>query len=169
MKCLVFSDSHGCSQYMEKALSLHPDTEVVFFLGDGIYEAELLSRHYPAVAWISVRGNCDRYSDPFSYPIKKTERINLCAFNIVLTHGDLYGAKMGYGGLLHLAGEKNADILLFGHTHCPEYKYFDEADGARTKPLHLFNPGSISASSGSYGILILDKKPSFSHGNLLAT
>ena len=169
MKCLVFSDSHGCRQYMEKALSLHPDTEVVFFLGDGIYEALLLSQNYPTVAWIGVKGNCDRYSDLFSCPIKKTERINLCGFNIVLTHGDLYGAKNGNGGLLALAREEDADILLFGHTHSPFYKHFDKSDIVSAKPLHLFNPGSISASSGSYGILTLEKKPSFLHGNVLST
>ncbi len=36
MKCLVFSDSHGNVSYMKKALRLHPDAEVVFFLGDGL-------------------------------------------------------------------------------------------------------------------------------------
>jgi predicted phosphodiesterase len=40
MKCLVFSDSHGSSYGMLKALALHPDAEVVFFLGDGLSDAD---------------------------------------------------------------------------------------------------------------------------------
>ena len=40
MKCLCFSDSHGNSLGIRRALNMHPDAEVVFFLGDGLSDAE---------------------------------------------------------------------------------------------------------------------------------
>ena len=43
MKCLCFSDSHGTSAYMRRALKMHPDAEVVFFLGDGLSDLEELT------------------------------------------------------------------------------------------------------------------------------
>ena len=43
MKCLVFSDSHGDSRNMREALARNPDAEVVFFLGDGLYDADTVS------------------------------------------------------------------------------------------------------------------------------
>ena len=64
-----------------------------------------------------------------------------------------------------LAMDKNADIVLFGHTHTPELKYVSEYE----KPFYLFNPGSIGSGKGSYGILTLTEgqEPLFSHGNFL--
>ncbi len=162
MKCLVFSDSHGSSLLMEKALDMHRDAEVVFFLGDGLYEAESLAVKYPLVSFICVKGNCDAYTDFSGSAVKKTEAVNLMGYNIVLTHGDLYGAKSGKEGLVSLANAREADVLLFGHTHIPELSYLTELK----KPLYLFNPGSISLREGSFGIMTLGKTPLFSHGKL---
>ena len=41
MKCLVFSDSHRNTRNMREALLRNPDAEVVFFLGDGLSDADL--------------------------------------------------------------------------------------------------------------------------------
>jgi len=43
MKCLIFSDSHGNPTYMKRAIAKNPDAEVIFFLGDGISDAESLA------------------------------------------------------------------------------------------------------------------------------
>ena len=40
MKCICFSDSHGSTYYIKRALDLHPECETVFFLGDGIEDIE---------------------------------------------------------------------------------------------------------------------------------
>ena len=166
MKCIVFSDSHGSLQFMREALIRNRDAEVVFFLGDGIYEAEILAGEDSRRTWIAVKGNGDFYSEFNSHVLKKTESINLCGFNIALTHGDLFGVKCGNDGLLRFAKERNADIVLFGHTHVPIYKYFSAGE-INERELHLFNPGSISVSQGSFGIMTIQKNVLFSHGNLL--
>ena len=165
MKCLVFSDSHNFSTTMRKALFYNKDTEVVFFLGDGISDLDEIQPLFPNVKFLAVRGNCD-FRFVFSERIvQKTEEITLCSKKIVFTHGDLYGAKYGTAGLERLANEKSADIVLFGHTHIPCCSYFGEGD----KPFYLFNPGSASYREGSFGIITLsdNAEPLFSHGNLL--
>ena len=40
-KILVFSDSHGTTHNMRRAIDMHPDAEVIFFLGDGLSDIEL--------------------------------------------------------------------------------------------------------------------------------
>ena len=165
MKCLCFLDSHGFIGYFKKALELHPDCEVVFFLGDGLADAEFLALSYRNMAWLMVRGNCDHSSVALGAPVEKTSSITLMGKRIVFTHGDLYGVKYGEQGLLRLAESRDADIVLFGHTHIPFEKYIPREEGG----LYLFNPGSIEApcydKGGSYGIIdITESVVSFSHG-----
>ena len=47
MKCLVFSDSHGSPYFIQKAISLHPDADVIFFLGDGLDDISEIFERYP--------------------------------------------------------------------------------------------------------------------------
>ena len=163
MKCLVFSDSHGSDYLVKEVLRMHSDAEVVFFLGDGLREIDTLAEAYPEKFWIAVRGNCDFYSLFKNKPAEKLETVSLCGYKIALTHGDLYGVKYGSAGLIKLALDTDADIILFGHTHAPFEKYISEYE----KPFYLFNPGSISAESGSYGIMTLAASPFFSHGEII--
>ena len=134
MKCLVFSDSHGDSRNMREALARNPDAEVVFFLGDGLYDADTVSTGDRTRAWLAVAGNCDLDRTFRGTHAVKTDAINLEGHRIVFTHGDLYGAKYGMGGLLRLADEQSASVVLFGHTHEPMARTVDG--------LHIFNPGS---------------------------
>ena len=142
---------------------MHPDAEAVFFLGDGLSDVDSLAKEYNDKFWIAVRGNCDFYAIFRGEEVKKTETLFLCGYRITATHGDLYGVKYGEGGLVKLARETDSDIVLFGHTHSAYSKYISDYE----KPFYLFNPGSISSASGSYGIMMLDKAPFFSHGELL--
>ncbi len=166
MKCLCFSDSHGFGYYMRQALLAHPDAEVVFFLGDGTSDAESIFLSDRTRQWICVRGNCDFRSYVGNTEIKKLESITLMGKKIVLTHGDLYGAKYGPDGLLRLAEHTGAHILLFGHTHEPFEKYFSTDTGG----VYLFNPGSIGSSYGaaSYGVITLTESGVLlSHGKIV--
>ena len=164
MKCLVFSDSHRNTRNMRVALAKHPDAEAVFFLGDGLSDIDEVHYSFPNVKFLAVRGNCDFRSVAMEEIIGKTGEIELCGKKIVYTHGDLFGAKYGTAGLERLALQKNADIVLFGHTHTPYLSYFNEDDG---KPFYLFNPGSVGYREGSFGILTLNEssEPLFSHGS----
>ncbi|MBO5907762.1 MAG: YfcE family phosphodiesterase [Clostridia bacterium] len=164
MKCLCFSDSHGTSRGIRRALSLHRDAEVVFFLGDGLLDIMPLVSEYTKLAWIFVRGNCDTFREVDNREAKITDTITLVGKKIVLTHGDRYGAKSGYGELISLAKRSCADIVLFGHTHQPYEKFYSEDE------VYLFNPGSIGEgylSLKSYGVINLTESGVLlSHGFL---
>ena len=160
MKCLIFSDSHGNTYNMQKAIRSHPDAEVVFFLGDGLSDADTVASYVKGQMWIAVRGNCDFRSLFLDREAEKTSEITLEGKRIVLTHGDLYGVKYGLDKLKSLAHSRKADIVLFGHTHIPHEDYVGDEDGR----FYLFNPGSLSSS---YGILTLSGDTVlFSHARL---
>ena len=162
MKCLVLSDSHGSASLMSRALALHPDAEVIFFLGDGLSDADALAVYYTDKAWLTVRGNCDFSGFFKNSPVLKTEEIELMGRRIVYTHGDLYDVKFGLDRIKYLAEESGADVVLFGHTHIPHEEY---VSGER--PFYLFNPGSLSAPSYSFGIITISEGSIlFSHGKL---
>lgn len=152
IKCIIISDIHGARRELQKALSLHGDADAVFFLGDGVREAEEQAladvgrRH-----WLAVRGNCDFSSDFLGAQMKKTDSITLCGKKIVFTHGDLYGVKYHRAGLYKLAADTGADILLFGHTHRKHEEYIGG--------VYYVNPGSISGgdTGKSCAILTLDE------------
>ena len=168
MKCLIFSDSHGKLYYMRQALSMHPDAEVVFFLGDGLSDADALAAEDTRRMWIAVCGNCDFYKMFKGRYAEKVEEIALYGKKILLTHGDLYDAKWGEERLVYLAKERDADIILFGHTHRCMEKYLSCDDMSREKPLYLFNPGSASGEGRSFGLLTIEENEIlFSHGTVL--
>jgi putative phosphoesterase len=143
MKILVFSDSHGEKELMKSLISLHkPD--MVLHLGDHSADCRVLRKHFKGVEFKSVRGNCDGKSDE-----DECLYFNIEGKNIFMTHGHVYQVKFGYARIFYAAAEKNADILLFGHTH---RALRDTAGG-----ILILNPGSIGAGGNcSYGIIEID-------------
>ncbi len=146
MKLLVLSDIHGRGAAMMHAVQDHPDAAAVFFLGDGIRDAEELQHSRLGIPIYLVRGNCDLGS------YAPTEGlVPLGGALIFYTHGHLYNVKSGLGPLARQAKGAGADIALFGHTHRPLH---EEWDG-----VHLFNPGALGSAAGSYGVVILGEGP----------
>lgn len=141
---------------MDKALALHPDSEVVFFLGDGLFDLSSLRAKYKNAAFLSVRGNCD----PLAESADALGKITLEGVRIIYAHGDRHGVKYSTSHLFKYAEDNSADIFLFGHTHTPHLEYRDG--------IYIFNPGSISgrgASVPTYGVMnITDKGVLLSHG-----
>ena len=163
MKCLILSDSHGSPDRVRAVLSMHRDAEVLFFLGDGLSDLDEIQLP-PTMAFFAVRGNCDfRTLLPDGTRAEKLGQITLCGRRILYTHGDLYGVKYHDLGLCRLLEEKEGDIVLFGHTHLPVERYIHTERGGA----YLFNPGALSGSLGSFGILTLtDAGVLFSHGTV---
>ena len=164
MKCLVFSDSHGSRASMRRVIAMHPDAEVIFFLGDGLSDAESVAYGDIGRAWIAVKGNCDGSAVFMSSTVLAVDSITLLGHKIVLTHGHYYGAKAGLDGLISLAEREGADVVLFGHTHIPCEKYLSDFEN----PIRLYNPGSIAFDYESFGVLDIfeGKEPVFSVGTL---
>lgn len=82
MKILVLSDSHGCMEYMRRAVQKeHPD--LICHLGDCAMDAVQLSQEYFQIPFLSVPGNCD-FPDSQTPLVRITQEAGV---KIFLTHG----------------------------------------------------------------------------------
>ena len=142
MKFIVFSDSHGVSDNMIRAVRLEkPD--LCFYLGDGERDLNTLQKRFPRLPVNAVRGNCDVFST-----LPQTLVCAAGGLKFFLTHGHLYSVKHDpiFRDLCEAALEADADVVLFGHTHEPFRDY--------TMGMHVLNPGSIGPTTRpSYGLI----------------
>ena len=81
------------------------------------------------------------------------------------------GVKSGLGGAIQQAIRREADLLVYGHTHLPTELHLRPEDGRADfgviKPLTVFNPGSIGDRDASFGtVTIRDGVILCGHGNL---
>lgn len=143
MKILVVSDSHGNVENTSKAVEREcPD--LVFHLGDGWHDAEMLRRRHPKLALEQVAGNCDFHGGESTVRV-----LDLGGRRILLCHGHTLGVKSSLGVLLRTAVERGADTALFGHTHRP---FMEQREGVL-----LLNPGSIGDyRRPTYGTLLIE-------------
>ena len=157
MKLAVFSDAHRNIKPMQAAVEELDNIDYLIYAGDGL-DKVINSKISEEFEILAVRGNCD-YG--VGYPLEKV--IKIAGVRIFLTHGNRYRIKRGFDQLYYRAQEVEADIVIFGHTHC---RYVQEIDD-----LLLFNPGSISKprdnNGFSYGLLeITDSDINYQHCGL---
>lgn len=145
----------------------------IFFLGDGLRDLEVFNAR--GIPVTSVRGNCDWSCWAESAETPEDRLIAIGTHRIFLTHGARYGVKSGVGALLSAAVSRGADIILFGHTHQPYLETVPAetqiAEGKTTRPVLLFNPGSIGYDEDgrgkSFGVLTIQgESVLLSHGRL---
>lgn len=143
LKLLVLSDSHRTMKYMEQAVE-QEKPDYVIHLGDHTADAEELSRQYPMLPILMIRGNCDL--DPAHREQVLTEYGGV---RVLAVHGHRYGVKSGLLRYELAARECQADVALFGHTH---QTFCQEHDGR-----WLLNPGSCGyGARPSYGIVEIE-------------
>lgn len=144
MRAVVFSDSHGDFDVLERIVEKHlEDAELFIHLGDGEMEFELLHYVYLNKKMLFVRGNCDYRSQKPGYDI-----VDFGGKRIYFTHGADLGVKLLMDPAIKEAKKHEADILLFGHTHIPMVSY--------EEGIHIMNPGSCGKprqGGPSYGII----------------
>ena len=168
-KILVLSDSHEKTEYMNKALALNADADLIIHLGDG---ASDLSKTIPGGCnnYVFIEGNGE-YFGSFSidrrYRPQREALIEFDGKKLFLAHGHNYDVKWGLEKLIAHAYAEGADVILFGHTHVPLIKYIPEGSeldyvGKSNRPLLVFNPGSIGlALHYTFGLL------TFQNGEIL--
>lgn len=177
MTLLILSDSHGRPDRIREAVRrVRPDG--ILFAGDGL--RDLTYGNPPALPegcplW-AVAGNCDWLTSPIivggvALEPESEELITVEGVRILLTHGHKYGVKGGLGAVIARAVARQADVLIFGHTHLPlELRLSPDAERADfsvTKPLTVFNPGSLGDRAGSFGTLtVRDGQLLFGHGEI---
>ena len=150
MKVIVVSDIHGRGEYLDRVLAKHSDCDGVFFLGDGIRDAETVFSEFPSVSPLIVRGNCDFFQT--DYPTVRI--LHAGGKKILICHGHTFSVKGGRGGLIAEALREGVDIALYGHTHEARCDYVDQND----RQIYIVNPGSIHRSylgSGEYALIVI--------------
>ena len=152
MKFLVVSDSHGHYERISRLLDMHRTTDALIFLGDGLSDLERAGAYDRGITVFAVRGNCDWTSFGTAQGTQNEMTLNFEGYRFFLLHGHTRGVKHGVDNAIYAAREREADILLYGHTHEPVEKYIPARDEfPLEKPLYVFNPGSLGASDDGWG------------------
>lgn len=145
MRILVISDSHNyvLDSQLER-INEFGSFDILIHCGDKYKDAEKFADKLNINKMYRVPGNCD-----FGVNEKKlvlTEIIEGKKF--LITHGHVHNVKSGIEKLKEYAKERNMDVVIYGHTHCPQNEIIDN--------ILFFNPGStIFSKRGdeSFGIL----------------
>ena len=159
MRVIVVSDTHGKASRFEQVVQMHFDADVFIHLGDGEYDFNKVQNRYPDKKMFFVSGNCDFASNKPIYDLQK-----IGGKTFFFTHGAHDDVKYSDEMLMYKATVRNADVLLYGHSHIPVNKYVDSK-------LYVMNPGSLGSPRnslyGTYGIIdIIDGKISMNIAEL---
>ena len=169
MVLLVFSDSHGRRGNIEEAVKRQiKKPNAIIFLGDGL--RDMSDAEIGDIPVYEVKGNCDTMS-LFLNDAPDEQCLILGDKRIFFTHGHRYGVKSTLTPLISEAARREADIVLYGHTHEGyERELMTENEyGIRLKkPLYIMNPGSIGSHPYYFGVITIDKegRVMLSHGSL---
>lgn len=148
MKILVISDTHKKHRNFESVLRKLGAIDMLLHLGD----TEGGEDYIEALAGCPVHivgGNNDFFS-----MLPREEEFFIGAYKVFMTHGHNYYVSMGESRIQEEARSRNADIVMYGHTHRPSLKIEDD--------LVTLNPGSLSyprqeGRAPSFIIMELDK------------
>ena len=146
MRVIVFSDSHGNTRCMDKAISAIGSFDAIIHLGDIERDVRYLRQKYAQCPIYSVLGNNDFFS---ASPNEMT--VELEGVRLYLCHGHTRGVRSGHGSLIAAARARDCCAALYGHTHVPVDK--------REDGILIFNPGSCSQprrGNPSFGILEIE-------------
>lgn len=130
MRILVVSDSHGSNVFLNRALEEAGEIDFFMHLGD-LEGSEYFIETFVDCPTALISGNNDYFSQ-----LEHELEFELEGHHIFMTHGHRYNIYAGVDRLREEGQARGADIVLFGHTHCP---YIEETDD-----MVLINPGSIS-------------------------
>lgn len=130
MKVLIVSDTHGKDEKLEEAVMREAPFDYLIHCGD-VEGREFFIEALAECPCTIVSGNNDFFSD-----LQREAEIELEGHRILVTHGHYYGVSMDVYGLVDEAKSRNAQIVMFGHTHKPMAEIRDG--------VLVINPGSLS-------------------------
>ncbi|PWK15839.1 metallophosphoesterase family protein [Tumebacillus permanentifrigoris] len=130
LRVLVISDTHGRTDRVQQVVRQVGRYDVMMHAGD--HAGDVLD-HYPRA--VAVCGNCD---DPASAATE--QELDLLGLKALLVHGHTLNVKTTALPLYYRAAERNAQLVVFGHTHTPTLSVEDDRV--------LLNPGSLSYPRG---------------------
>lgn len=144
MRILIVSDTHGYHRNLDRALEAAGTVDMFIHLGDVEGGEEYINAVVSCEKHI-VRGNNDFFSE-----LPKEEEFYIGAKKAFITHGHNYYVSLDPRQIKEEGRARNADVVMFGHTHRP---YMDQEHD-----ITVLNPGSLSfprqeGRKGSYMIM----------------
>ncbi len=141
LKIIVISDSHGNTVKLGRIIRRESPFDYLFHCGDGA--GDLIHVDVPAgTVVVRVCGNVDMARN---LDAERLVVMPVGPVTVMAAHGDQFYVNYGYEAIEREGRSRNADIVLFGHTHAAYH--------GGTKPV-LFNPGP--ATNGKYGLIYVD-------------
>jgi len=134
-RVIVLSDSHGAEADLRAALDQavrHGKVDAVVFLGDGMSDFESLQPWLLArgTVFYAVKGNNDWSSSEMTEIVFTVNGVRFFA-----CHGHTRYVKYGTDRLWYAAREREAKVVLYGHTHCEKV---EDSYGVT-----MINPGAV--------------------------
>jgi putative phosphoesterase len=130
MKVLIVSDTHGKDEHLYKTIQKVSPIDLMIHLGDYGGNEEYIKSIAPCPVEM-ISGNNDVFNE-----LPKEKVIEIGNYTVLLTHGNRYGVYFNTHQIKEAAKKKQADIVMFGHTHVPRI----DLEGS----VWAINPGSIS-------------------------
>lgn len=130
MRILIVSDSHGRNNYLSTVLDRVGEVDMFLHLGD-LEGSEDFIETFVDCRIEMISGNNDYFTE-----IPREKIIKIGKYTVFMTHGHMYHVYYGTEKLKDAAKSRNADIVLYGHTHMPSVDQSDD--------IIAVNPGSIS-------------------------
>lgn len=143
MNILVLSDSHGRRDFMMHVLEKEKYCDLVFFLGDGLTDAQKCAELYPEKKFMMVRGNndLDRNVDTEAYKYVNGITIMAC-------HGHIPNVRVTLTELFESAKSVRANLVLYGHTH------IQDMYNSPAYNICAVNPGALC--NGNYCVIKIE-------------
>ena len=130
MKILIVSDTHGRHSAFDKALKEAGKIDALVHLGDTEGGEDYIEAVCGCPAYV-LAGNNDFFSDTL-----REMEVVFGTKKAFMTHGHYYYVSLGPERIIEEGKMRNADIVMFGHTHKP---FLEMIDG-----MIVLNPGSLS-------------------------
>lgn len=130
MRILIVSDTHRNNANYIKVVERTGPLDMVIHCGD-VEGSELVISKAAGCPVEMVQGNNDFFSE-----LPKEKEFMVGQYKVWLTHGHNYYIAMNTEMIKREAREREADIVMCGHTHKPVVDIGSD--------LTLINPGSIS-------------------------
>ena len=151
-RVIVVSDSHGDVESLRDAFAQafrHGAIDAAVFLGDGMHDFEEVKQelYRKGVVCYAVRGNNDWAT---AEPVEAVFTVNGVRF--FACHGHTRQVKYGLDRLWYAARERDAQVVLYGHTHRERVETQDE--------LIMLNPGAVGERSklrSAYAEIIVEE------------
>ena len=148
MRVLIISDTHGRHTAFDRAIMEAGKIDYLVHLGDTEGGEDYIEAFCGCPAYILAGNN-----DFFSRNLREME-IYFGKKKAFMAHGHQYSVSLGVERILDEGRSRNADIVMFGHTHRPYLKKFGD--------ITVLNPGSLAfprqeGRKGRYIIMEMDR------------